>query len=74
LVKIKNPQKNLAFMIHLALTKGAGGDEITPAYWGDNYFSLFPGEEKTIKVRYNKVDQGSGPAVLKVDGWNVIQR
>jgi len=73
IVKIKNPGKSLAFMVHLALTKGAGGDEITPAYWGDNYFSLFPGEEKEIKVRYNKVDQGSGSAVLKADGWNIIQ-
>ncbi len=72
-VKIKNKGKNLAFMVHLALTKGAGVDEITPAYWGDNYFSLFPGEEKEIKVRYNKVDQGSGPAVLKADGWNIIK-
>lgn len=72
-VKIRNIGKNLAFMVHLALTKGTGGDEISPAYWGDNYFSLFPGEDKVIKVRYNKVDQGSGSAVLKVDGWNVIK-
>ena len=72
-VKIKNPGKSLAFMVHLALTKGAGGDEITPAYWNDNYFSLFPGEEKAIKVQFNKVDQGSGTAVLKVDGWNLIK-
>ena len=70
-VKIKNQGKNLAFMVHLALTKGDGGDEINPVYWGDNYFSLFPGEEKEITVRYNKVDQGSGATTLKVDGWNV---
>ena len=70
-VTVKNTGKNLAFMVHLALTKD-GGDEITPVYWGDNYFSLFPGEEKEINVRYNKVDQGTGSAVLKVDGWNVV--
>ncbi len=70
-VKIKNLGKNLAFMVHLALTKGEGSDEITPAYWGDNYFSLFPGEEKEIKVDYNKVDQGSGNTALRVDGWNI---
>ena len=59
-------------MVHLALTK-EGGDEITPAYWGENYFSLFPGESKAINVRFNKKDQGEKSAALKVDGWNVIQ-
>ncbi len=71
-VKVKNIGKNLAFMVHLALSK-EGGDEITPAYWGDNYFSLFPGESRAISVRFNKKDQGSGSAVLKVDGWNIIK-
>ena len=69
-VTVKNPAKNLAFMVHLALTKD-GGDEITPVYWGDNYFSLFPGESRAISVRFNKKDQGAKPASLKVDGWNI---
>jgi exo-1,4-beta-D-glucosaminidase len=71
IVNVKNIGKSLAFMVHLALTKGAGGDEITPAYWDDNYFSLFPGETRAIEVRYNKADQGNTAAALKVDGWNV---
>ena len=71
-VTVRNPGRSLAFMVHLALTK-EGGDEITPAYWGENYFSLFPGESKAINVRFNKKDQGEKSAALKVDGWNVIQ-
>lgn len=70
-VKIKNTGNSLAFMVHLALTKGDGGDEIDPAYWDQNYVSLLPGESREIKVRFNKEDQGSTPAVLKVDGWNI---
>lgn len=46
------------------------GDEITPAYWDDNYFSLFPGEGKKIKVRFRKEDLDKASAILKVDGWN----
>jgi exo-1,4-beta-D-glucosaminidase len=72
-VKIKNIGDHLAFMVHLSVTKGEGGDEITPAYWDDNYFSLFPGETKEIKVHYGITDQGDSCAVLKVDGWNVKQ-
>ena len=70
-VKIKNNGKSLAFMVHLSVTKGEGSDEISPAFWDNNYVSLFPGEEKEICVRFNKNDQGNTPAVLKVDGWNV---
>ncbi len=70
-VKIKNKGRNLAFMIHLSVSNGENGDEISPAYWSDNYFSLFPGETKDVMVRFNKVDQGIVPAILKVDGWNV---
>ena len=58
-------------MVHLSVSKGENGDEISPAYWSDNYFSLFPGETKDVKVRFNKVDQGNVPAALKVDGWNI---
>ena len=72
-VKIKNIGNNLAFMVHTALTKGDGGDEISPAYWSDNYFTLFPGEEKLIKVQYNKIYQENKTAILKVDGWNIKQ-
>lgn len=70
-VKVKNMGENLAFMVHLAITKGKSGDELTPTYWDDNYFSLFPGETKEIKVRFSKNDLGNTSAVLKVDGWNV---
>jgi exo-1,4-beta-D-glucosaminidase len=72
-VKIKNNGKGLAFMVHPSLTKGSGGDEIAPAYWDDNYFPLFPGETRTVNVRFNKADQGDASVVLKVDGWNVAQ-
>lgn len=70
-VKIKNAGNHLAFMVHLAVTRDEGGDEISPAYWDDNYFSLFPGESKEITVRFNKTDLGDEPVALKIDGWNV---
>jgi len=71
IVRINNKGDHLAFMIHLALTKGVGGEEINPAYWDSNYFSLFPGESKEIKVQFKKEDKVNSIPVLKVDGWNV---
>lgn len=70
-VNIKNNGASIAFMVHLALTKGEDGEEINPAYWDNNYITLFPGESKEIKVRFNKDDQGDSTPVLKVNGWNV---
>jgi exo-1,4-beta-D-glucosaminidase len=71
-VKVKNTGGNLAFMVHLAITKG-NGDEISPVYWDDNYFSLLPGETREVNARFNTKDQDNTPAVLKVDGWNIKQ-
>jgi exo-1,4-beta-D-glucosaminidase len=68
---LKNTGNHLAFMVHLTVTKGEGGDEISPAYWDDNYITLFPGESREIKVRFSKNDQGDTAASLKVGGWNV---
>jgi exo-1,4-beta-D-glucosaminidase len=72
-VEIKNKGYHLAFMVHLAITKGEGGEEINPAYWDDNYITLFPGESKIITVSFNKNDQGSETPALKIDGWNVAK-
>ncbi|MBI5093502.1 MAG: hypothetical protein HZB26_13805 [Candidatus Hydrogenedentes bacterium] len=70
-VTVTNPSKGLAFQVHLALTKGAGGPEVTPAFWSENYVSLLPGESRTIQgAVYVRDLDGAAPAV-KVDGWNV---
>ena len=50
-VTVKNPSNKLAFAAHLAVTQGKGGNEIGPTYWQDNYFSLLPGEERTVQGR-----------------------
>ena len=70
-VTVKNPSHHLAFAVHLAVTQGNGGNEIGPTYWQDNYFSLLPGEARTVQGRIaTKHLEGAEP-VLIVDGWNV---
>jgi len=70
-VQLKNVGEHLAFQIHLALTKGEGGDEISPTYWDDNYVSLLPGESKEIFARFSISDLDNSNLSLKIEGWNI---
>ena len=68
-VKIKNPSGNLALQVHLAIIGEKSGEEVLPVLWQDNYFSLMPGESRTVVARYDLPPQ-DGPLRLQVDGWN----
>ncbi len=47
-ITLKNPSSTVAFQVHLRVTKGKGGDDLVPIFWDDNYFSLLPGEKKSV--------------------------
>jgi exo-1,4-beta-D-glucosaminidase len=70
-ITVKNPAANLAFLIQLALTKGPEGRELGPTYWEDNYFSLLPGETRTLKATVPKSELGNATPALRITGWNV---
>ena len=46
-VTVSNPTEKVAFMVRLT-AKDQQGQLICPAYWSDNYFSLAPGDSRTI--------------------------
>jgi exo-1,4-beta-D-glucosaminidase len=71
-VKLKNPSASVAFQVHLRVTKGKDGDDLVPIFWGDNYFSLLPGEAKSVDAVYDLSDAEGKPPVLELDGYNVI--
>ena len=68
---IENPSPNLAFMVHLQVNKGREGEEVLPILWDDNYFSLLPGEKRTVAATYNTKELGAATPVVQVDGWNI---
>jgi len=70
-VSIKNPAKSLAFMVHLRLTQGKGGEDVVPIFWEDNYFSLLPGESRTVTGNYELPSLNGKEPTLAVDGWNI---
>jgi exo-1,4-beta-D-glucosaminidase len=70
-VTLENPSKALAFFVHLAVRKGAGGEEVLPVLWEDNYVTLLPGEARTLTATYAPKDLGQATPVVSVDGWNI---
>ena len=49
-VSVSNPSDKVAFMIRLA-ARDQNGKLICPAYWSDNYFSLAPGDSRTVTCK-----------------------
>jgi exo-1,4-beta-D-glucosaminidase len=71
-LRIKNPSNSIAFMVHVRLFQRENGDDVTPVFWSDNYFSLLPGEEKKISGSFG-VDGASGNHIgVQIDGYNVV--
>ncbi len=70
-VTLTNQTPHVAFGVHLKLTRGAGGEEVLPVLWDDNYLGLMPGETREVEARYDVTALAGDPAEVEVDGWNV---
>jgi exo-1,4-beta-D-glucosaminidase len=70
-VVVENKSDSVAFMVHPRLTGGKGGDDVTPIFWSDNYFSLLPGEKKTVMARFDAAALHGASPDLVIEGWNV---
>lgn len=70
-VAVRNASKSLAFMAHLAIAKGKGGDDVAPILWTDNYISLLPHEKRELTATFDARELDNKPPVLEIDGWNI---
>jgi exo-1,4-beta-D-glucosaminidase len=71
-VTVSNPGSAIAFMVRLRVTRGKGGEDVTPIFWEDNYFSLLPGESRTVTAKFGQASLEDKEAVVELDGWNVL--
>jgi exo-1,4-beta-D-glucosaminidase len=71
-VTLENQSDAVAFMVHARLTRGQGGEDVTPIFWTDNYFSLLPGEKRTVSAKYDAASLDGKEPVLEIDGYNVV--
>lgn len=68
-ITISNPQgQPIAFFNRVAIVDPQTDERILPAFYSDNYFSVLPGESKTITVEYTP--QASVTPKVEVKGWN----
>ena len=67
-VRIRNDGTEAALMIKLTLEDAATGQRILPAYYSDNYESLLPGEERTVKIEF---PAGDAKPEIGLRGWNL---
>lgn len=70
-VTVANTAKSLAFFTQLKL-QDAQGQSIRPSFYSDNFFSLLPGETKTLTIRFPKEDVPGKVLRLVTDGFNVV--
>ncbi len=58
-------------MVRLTAVREKTGDSILPALYSDNYISLMPGEQRSIRIEIENADtRGENPRIV-VDGFNV---
>jgi hypothetical protein len=71
-VRLENKGNSAAIETKLTLWEADGRTRILPAYYGDNYISLLPGEIREVDVETPSSAAKTGLA-LGVRGWNVSE-
>jgi len=70
-VELRNNGTTVALANKLTLVKAGDGTRILPAYYGDNYVSLLPGETREIDIRYPEAAADGGKPELTLRGWSL---
>jgi exo-1,4-beta-D-glucosaminidase len=70
-VRVKNTSSSVAFQIRLRLANKKDDSDVVPVFWEDNYFSLLPGEERTIGVSYDSTELHGTQPVIQIGGFNI---
>lgn len=68
---LTNPTSVPALMIRLTVTGIGDNDQILPMFYSDNYFSLLPGEKKTVTMKWKNEDSRGEMPKLSITGFNL---
>jgi exo-1,4-beta-D-glucosaminidase len=47
-------------------------EPVLPIFWQDNYFSLLPGEKRSIEMHLDASLVTEEKLLFKLDGWNLM--
>ena len=72
IAQIKNKGQETAFFIRLKVTDKLSGELVLPVFFEDNYFTLFPGEEKELWIDFSHLQKEINTDNLQIeaDAWN----
>jgi exo-1,4-beta-D-glucosaminidase len=70
-VEFTNLSTSLAFGLNPILLSFSTKEPILPIFWQDNYFSLLPGEKRTIEMQVDVSLVTENKLLFKLDGWNL---
>ncbi len=71
--KLSNPSKTPAFNVRLMIVGNKTGERILPASYDDNYFTLLPGDSRTITMKVADEDTRGETPDVKVQGFNLSE-
>jgi mannosylglycoprotein endo-beta-mannosidase len=71
-VTVRNTGKETAFFTRLKIINNKSKELVLPVFMSDNYFTLFPGEQKQVEVDLNLLPSGVQPGnlMLQAEPWN----
>jgi exo-1,4-beta-D-glucosaminidase len=69
--RLTNSSTSLAFAVNPKLLSASTREPVLPIFWQDNYFSLLPGEKRTIKMQVDASLVKDEKLLFKLDGWNL---
>jgi exo-1,4-beta-D-glucosaminidase len=67
---LKNKTDKITFFASLAVVNEKS-NQIFPLFWDDNYFSLLPGESRSISCTITKTSLKGQKVFLELSGWNI---
>ena len=65
-VKLQNESEVIAYQ-NILKAKTPTGELVPEVIWSDNFFTLTPGESRTVSCR---LPENCGPVSISLDGWN----
>jgi len=70
-IDLENVSNQLAFNLEIRVLKKLREKSLLPIFLDDNYFSLLPGEKRTVKGYFYEDDLEGDELEIKLNGWKV---
>jgi mannosylglycoprotein endo-beta-mannosidase len=71
-IELRNTNRAIAFFTQLQWLDSAG-KPVRPSYYTDNFFSMMPGESRSITIETDKKDLPADNYSLILKGFNITQ-